>query len=246
MKRGYLRRRADRAEGQTKRRRRRRRRPVQMSFAEVGRGGRREGAGRPRGPNPKIPHRARVVFGRMTPVHVTVKMAPHVYNLRSRRSFRVIERALYHAAHGWEARLIQFSVQGNHIHLLIEAPDQNTLSTCVQRFSIRTAKGLNRMMNKRGRVFADRYHAHLLRTPTEARRARTYLRVNALKHAIDGDARGSSRAAGWVDPYSSDAAALSFALPRPATWLMRTGWRRGKDLITRGTAAGGNLGSGPS
>ncbi|MGD9714298.1 MAG: transposase [Thermomicrobiales bacterium] len=161
----------------------------------------------------------------MSVVHVTVKMQPDVWNLRSRRSFRVIERALYHAAHHWEAVLVQFSVQGNHIHLLIEAPDARTLARSVQGFAIRTAKGLNRMMGRRGRVFSDRYHSRLVKTPTEARRVMAYLTSNARKHATFPDERVQP---GYVDPYSSEASSLFFALPAAETWLLRTGWQRGK------------------
>jgi hypothetical protein len=44
------------------------------------------------------------------------------------------------------------------------------------------AKGLNRVMRRHGKVLDHRYHAHILRTPTEARRARMYLLQNARKH----------------------------------------------------------------
>jgi REP element-mobilizing transposase RayT len=56
------------------------------------------------------------------PLHVTLRMAPHVYNLRSRRSFRVIAAALRIGGDRFNVRVIQFSVQGNHIHLVVEAP----------------------------------------------------------------------------------------------------------------------------
>jgi hypothetical protein len=51
-------------------------------------------------------------------------------------------------------------------------------------------------------VRADRYRAHLLRTPTEVRHAMTYIRDNAKKHATE---RGETYSGGYVDPYSSAA-----------------------------------------
>jgi hypothetical protein len=73
---------------------------------------------------------------------------------------------------------------------------------------------MNRMMGLRGGVLGDRYHCHVLRTPTEVRRAMGYIRNNHRHHAPD--VRFS---AGWVDPYSSDAPGLAM---RPArTWLVR-------------------------
>ena len=76
------------------------------------------------------------------PLHVTLRMAPHVYNLRSRRSFRVIAAALRIAGDRFNVRVIQFSVQGNHIHLVVEAPNRRALARAIQGFSIRVAKDL--------------------------------------------------------------------------------------------------------
>ena len=157
------------------------------------------------------------------PLHVTLRMAPHVYNLRSRRSFRVIEAALRIGGDRFDVRVVQFSVQGNHIHLLVEAPHRRALARAIQGFSIRVAKGLNRMMGRKGRVFDDRYHARVLRTPTEVRHAIHYVLENARKHAAQ---RGETYAPDYVDPYSS-AGAPDLALPPAQTWLLRAGWKRG-------------------
>jgi REP element-mobilizing transposase RayT len=75
----------------------------------------------------------------------------------------------------FDVRVVEFSVQGNHVHLLVEAPDRHALARAIQGFSIRVAKGLNRMMGRTGRVFDDRYHARVLRTPTEVRHAIRYV-----------------------------------------------------------------------
>jgi REP element-mobilizing transposase RayT len=156
------------------------------------------------------------------PLHVTLRMAPHVYNLRSRRSFRVIAAALRVGGDRFDVRVIQFSVEGNHIHLLVEAPDRTALARAIQGFSIRIAKGLNRMMGQSGRVFDDRYHARLLRTPTEVRHAIRYIRDNARKHAAE---RGETYPPGYVDPYSS-AGAADLAVPAAQTWLVRESGKR--------------------
>ena len=111
-----------------------------------------------------------------------MRMAPHVYNLRSRRSFRVIEAALWIGGDRFDVRIVRFSVQGNHVHLLVEAPNRRALARAIQGFSIRIAKGLNRMLGRAGRVFDDRYHARVLRTPTEVRHAIHYVLGNARKH----------------------------------------------------------------
>ena len=201
-----------------------RRRPRQLGLEFRTWGGKRAGAGRkPRGARAGVAHRSRDEWTRPMPLHVTLRMAPHVYNLRSRRSFRVIEAALRIGGDRFNVRVVQFSVQGNHIHLLVEAPDRRALAHAIQGFSIRVAKGLNRMMGRNGRVFDDRYHARVLRTPTEVRHAMRYVLENARKHAAE---RGETYSAGYVDPYSS-AGAPDLALPPAQTWLLRTGWKRG-------------------
>jgi REP element-mobilizing transposase RayT len=151
-------------------------------------------------------------------------MAATVWNLRSRRSFRVIEQVLRGGADRFEVRVVQFSIQGNHIHLLVEAPDRVELGRAIKGLSVRLARGLNRMMKRSGRVLGDRYHAHVLRTPSEVRRAISYIRDNARQHAA---ARGEAYSAGYIDPYCSAARGRDHdvALPAPQTWLCRQGGR---------------------
>ena len=155
------------------------------------------------------------------PLHVTLRVAEHVWNLRSRRSFRVIAAALRVGADRFGVQVVQFSVQGNHIHLLVEAPDRDALAKAMKGLSVRFAKGLNRMMGRSGRVIADRFHSHVLATPSEVRRAMGYVRHNARKHAAQW---GDQYAASYVDPFSSDGPDIT--LPTATTWLVREGWRR--------------------
>jgi len=187
-------------------------------------GGKRKGAGRkPNGERAGVPHRARPEIGRRLPVHVTLRMARGVYNLRSRRSFRVITAALGTGADRFGMRVVKFSIQGNHIHLLVEAESHAALGRAMKGLSVRLAKGLNRMMGRTGQVLGDRYHAHVLRTPAEVKWAIHYIRDNARNHAAE---RGERYSSGYVDPYSSDCPDLDLVLPVAETWLLRVGWQR--------------------
>jgi len=47
---------------------------------------------------------------------------------------------------------------------------------------VRIAKGLNRVMQRRGRVFDDHYHSRLLRSPTELVNAIAYVLGNHEHH----------------------------------------------------------------
>src|SRR4051812_16540838 len=98
--------------------------PVQQDLAFRTHGGRRPGAGRPQDRPPTLcPHGGRPPVTRATPVHVTLRLRPDVWSLRSKRSFRVIKKALEAAREWASARVVHYSVQGNHVHLVTEASD---------------------------------------------------------------------------------------------------------------------------
>jgi putative transposase len=86
----------------------------------------------------------------------------------------------------------------------------------MKAIAIRLARGMDRIMGRRGPVLEDRYHAHVLRTPAEVRRALAYVAGNFASHARR---RGEAMPAGLQDPFGSDARPDLVA--RPATWLLR-------------------------
>jgi hypothetical protein len=188
-------------------------------------GGRRKGAGRkPAGEVSAGPREAREAFRPYQPVHVSLRLADHVWNLRSRRSFRIFDAALRALRPRRDFRVVHFSVQGNHIHQVVEAEGASALANGVRAFGIRLARGLNRMMGRRGRVFAGRYHAHVLRTPAEVANAVRYVLGNFASHAARRGERVPQR---WSDPYSSAGAnqpvgAQGSLFPEPATSQPRT------------------------
>jgi putative transposase len=88
-------------------------------------------------------------------VHVTLRMADFVWNLRSERSYAVLHRALEAARRRCDSGIVHFSIQGNHVHVIMEAAGKSALSNAVRALSIRVSRGLNRMMGRTGPVFAD-------------------------------------------------------------------------------------------
>src|SRR5262245_20314979 len=89
---------------------------------------------------------------------VTLRVLRGVYNLRSQRCYGVIAQAFAAGRERFGFRLIDYSVQGNHIHLICEAEDEKALARGLQGLQIRIAKGLNKLMGRKGRVFEDRYY----------------------------------------------------------------------------------------
>jgi putative transposase len=128
----------------------------------------------------------------------------------------IVESALLAAAERTDFRVTHFSVQGNHVHLVVEAGSGRALTGGMKAFAIRLAKGMNRLMGTRGPVLEDRYHAHVLRTPPEVRRALAYVAGNFASHARR---RGEEIPDGVEDRYSSDARRDLIEVPR--SWLLR-------------------------
>lgn len=89
-------------------------------------------------------------------MHVTVRVLEHVYNLRTRRCFEVVFAAFVACCRLPGFRVVGLTVQGHHLHLLIEAADAEALSHGMLALTIRLAKGLNGVMGRRGPVL-ERY-----------------------------------------------------------------------------------------
>jgi len=206
---------------------------------KFGHGGARKNAGRKSasGISP-VARTKRPLLSANHPVHVNWRVLPHVWNLRSRRGFRVILRALAASAQRTAVRVTHFSVMGNHVHLIVEADGTAALSRGMQGIAIRLAKGLNKMMEGRhGKVFADRYHAHPLSNPTETRNAIAYVMNNARVHA---ERQGRSGPRGddeyAVGPEQLVArktlwrrlSAWGPPVVAPSSWLLTAGWRLAK------------------
>jgi REP element-mobilizing transposase RayT len=168
-------------------------------------------------------------------VHVTLRVRDHVWNLRSRRSLRVVEQALSGVLARPGFRVVHFSLQGDHVHMLVEADGARDLACGMKALSIRLSKGMNRMMGRTGPVLEDRYHAHVLRTPREVRNALAYVLLNHRSHL----ARNGDRVVpGGPDPFSSAVAFEGWRTPVapaetaskvtavPRSWLLGVGWRR--------------------
>jgi REP element-mobilizing transposase RayT len=134
----------------------------QQDLAYRGWGGKRKGAGRKAGPKPNVRHRARPELKAKTPVHVTLRLRPEIVRLRRRDQYRAVRQALALTAHGDHCRICHYSVQGNHLHLIVEPDGKAGLASGMISFQTSCARRLNRLVDRKGPVFADRYHARYL------------------------------------------------------------------------------------
>lgn len=151
---------------------------------------------------------------------MTVRVVRGTWNLRSQRCFAPIRKALSAVRHRSDFRIVHFSVQHNHLHLVTEASDRRSLSNGLRALLIRIAKGLNGVMDVRGRRFDDRYHEHILKTPTEVRNVLRYVLGNRFVHM----ARWGAIPPAGLDPFCS--LTVTDAVTAPEAWLLREGWTR--------------------
>src|SRR5215470_2928407 len=191
-------------------------------------GGRRRNAGRPRiGRDRRDPHRLRPEHNARHPVHVTMRAVPDYPNLRNQRNGAVIEGAIGDANRAGRIAIVHYSIQSNHIHVIVEADDRDALMRGVQGLTIRLARRLNHATGRRGRVFADRYHPRALHSPREVRIAIIYVLQNVRHHgspSAEIDYYSNGR---WFDGWLAPRARPREPCPtaRPTTWLLATGWR---------------------
>jgi REP element-mobilizing transposase RayT len=203
-------------------------------------GGKRRGAGRkPKGPKPGVPHRQRPALAVNSATHVTLRVCRDITNLRTKERVRALRQCLARGCAKNGFRVVHYSVQGTHLHLVIEADSRKALASGMNGLGTRLGRRLNALAAGRsGRVFADRYHAHVLRTPREVREALAYVLLNRTRHLRQ---RGRRLVRPGPDPFSSAALFDGWrdaARGPPATdeergcvagarsWLLRTGWRR--------------------
>jgi len=186
------------------------------------RGGRRRGAGRPIGTrrSKRMTHVARPAVSPHKPHHITVRLTRGTWNLRSQRCFRPFAEALAGVRKRTGFRVVHYSVQHNHMHLIVEADDRRAMSNGLRALFIRVARALNGLMGTRGTRFDDRYHEHVLATPTEVRNALFYVLGNRAHHLARW---GTIIARDAVDAFSSIAEPI---VKRPRSWLLREGWTR--------------------
>ncbi|HVH41602.1 MAG TPA: hypothetical protein VM925_04640 [Labilithrix sp.] len=174
-----------------------------------------------------------------------MKRVPAAPSLRAQRVLEAIVEEL-RAASKRGVGVLHYSVQVDHLHLIVEAPDTAKLARQLQQLFSRIAFAVNRVSRRGGRLFRDRHHRHELTTPTEVRRALVYVLFNERKHGATS-ASAIERHLAWLDVGSSAVWFEDWA-PRarpppdvvarlrarigappvrpPQTWLARVGFRR--------------------
>ena len=229
---------------------------AQTAFKGVsGWGGKRAGAGRPN-LSGQVNHMKRARVKSATPLHLTWRLKDDVVNLRSYDALKLFKAAAVRAR-GFGLRILHFSLQSNHIHLIVECKSNEALKLGTRSLGTSLGKGIRKLAGGVGSVFAGRFHLQVLVNPTRVRNAMAYVLQNYSKHA---------RLLNHIDRYSSapyfyqwrqllgarmgpilaghsgpPARPIPDFLSPPQSWLGREGWLRAKgarQACARGVVAG--------
>jgi hypothetical protein len=182
---------------------------------------------------------------------VTLKVRAGLPSLRNRGVVRAVESAFRRGCERGDFRLVHYSLQDEHAHLIVEARDEAALGRGMKSLASLFAFAVNRALGRTGKVLADRYHLRILTCPRQVRNALAYVLLNARRHAAKrikrlerrgfkvaplrhaGTLDGASSArwfAGWRSDRAIDRSPPRTlgALPAVAparTWFLTSGWR---------------------
>ena len=201
-------------------------------------GGFRKGAGR-KNRSGLQSHVRRPLLNPRHPLHVTLRLKDDLPSLRRKDTFACLKEAVC-LARTRGLRINHFAVLSNHIHLILETQG-TTISQALQSLGVSFAKRLNHLIQRKGTVFQERYHLHVLKTPSEVKRALAYVLTNESKHQgsdvpeIKPSSFNSAHLfSDWkrllknyrlfkpkeIDPWTTQ------IVSPPKTWLLSTGWMR--------------------
>jgi REP element-mobilizing transposase RayT len=216
---------------------------TQGDFKQLNWGGKRKGAGRKRKGARRVSHAKRPEFSARCPLLVTVRFIEGLPSLRDFATLEVFAQVVRGANRREDFRIVEFSLQSNHAHLIVEAQGRVALSRAMNGFGRSLVHGLQVSLRHAGHVYADRYHARALGTPTEVRHGLGYTLKNGNRHGaweLDEPDPFSSGAQfdGWGEAAGSSSRGSRW-LPRARTWLLAVGWRRLGLLSLRAAAARG-------
>ncbi|MBA2541276.1 MAG: transposase [Deltaproteobacteria bacterium] len=202
-------------------------------------GGKRTGAGRKRMKyRLDAPHRSREPFAHSMPIHITMRGQCYINSLRRDTIYRVLVDVLARYRDnrfgGGSFRVIHFSLQDNHLHLIVEATSDYALRRGMRSFAINSARGINAAIGAHGRVWF-RFHSTVIKTKRYARNCSAYVLGNWRRHhkdIVNGRTvsaildRFSSAISfpGWTKRFRLPAGYQPVPVSSPTTSLLRTGW----------------------
>ena len=143
---------------------------------------RRKGGGRKRGPNGSFRHEKRAKLRGIEPLLITTSLVNRLPDMRNPRTLQVLAECFEKGCERPGFRMLHFSVQGDHLHFIVEGNNRDELTRGMKGLLVRIARALNKLWRRKGKVFAHRFHERILRKASSVRRAVRYVLNNARKH----------------------------------------------------------------
>jgi REP element-mobilizing transposase RayT len=189
------------------------------------------------GPKPReranVRHRTRRVHKYWNALHITMRAVRGLPSFRMQTLYRAFERAVRRTSRDG-FRVVEYSVQDDHLHLIVEADDNDALARGMKSFSVRANRLFNAAHGRgRGRVWGDRYHRRDLTSARQVRNAIVYCLQNYKKHqGITSDAAriDPCSSARWFQGWTATRTMGPDDGPRPTetarTVLLRSAWQK--------------------
>ena len=168
--------------------------------------------------------------------HVTIKLNAGLPSLRKGEALAVVLAAMERVNQGGVIRIVEFSIQSNHVHLIVEAGNSADLSSGMASLNTGLGMRLNRIWNRigEGSVFKERFHMVVVATPTQMRNTLNYVLRNDVHHELGlGKLDPCSSApsfGGWCelqgaeDKVRTAEAAKECVSAEARVWLLVKGW----------------------
>ncbi|MGZ3787001.1 MAG: transposase [Bacteriovorax sp.] len=140
-----------------------------------------------------IRHTSRPFLKKPSSLHLTVKIKKNKAEMKNKSVFSLLKRAILNARRQG-LKVIHYSLEYDHVHLLIEAENNHILGKGMQAFGGTFSKAINRMRKLKGGVYKHRYHFRKISSARELKNVMNYIFTNGLKHKT---------AKNIVNPYNS-------------------------------------------
>lgn len=150
-------------------------------------------AGRPASNDKGIRHTRRERITKQSALHFTIKVRENKADIKNKRLLKILHHAIKRARLK-KLKVLHYSLEYNHVHLLVEARDNQIIHQGMQAFGISFAKAINKIKFLKGRVYKNRYHFRKITSLRDYKNVLLYIFRNGIKH---------KRTQSLFDPYNS-------------------------------------------
>ncbi|MBC7430062.1 MAG: transposase [Bacteriovorax sp.] len=150
-------------------------------------------AGRPAINDRGIRHIRRDRITKPTSMHLTIKVREYKADIKSKRILRALHHAIIRARLK-KLKVIHYTLEYNHVHLLVEASDHKVMHRGMQALGISLSKSINKIKCLKGTVYKHRYHLKRLTSTQQLKNVLHYIFNNGIHH---------KRTSSILDPYNS-------------------------------------------